>query len=89
MSKSGPRPLYTVDLAGLLRIAEKNWRDLAEAWGFCGRAFCVIKHLQQARNEFAHRAAAKNTDPLFDEYDKLACDILIQLLDSAVEVQVA
>lgn len=89
MIAGGPRAFSCLDLADLLRVAERNWLAIADMYQFPRRAFGLIKQLQLARIEYAHRSGPGLVGLSFEEYDHMALDLLIRLLDSASQGQVA
>ncbi len=73
----------SLDLAAVLKVAEKNWSTIAHRHHFSSRVFGLIKGLQLARNDYAHRTCEVN-DIQWEWYDQAAVELLFRYLDEAM-----
>jgi ATP-dependent helicase HepA len=73
----------SMDLAAVLKVAEKNWSTIAHRHHFPLRAFNLIKCLQSARNDYAHRSCDV-IDIQWEQYDRSTMDLLFRYLDEAM-----
>ena len=77
----GPKLFMALDLAELLRVAEKNWRIISRRHQFPSRVFGLIKNLQSARNAYAHRTCIDEAS-LWHGLDQISIDLLDNYIGS-------
>ena len=56
IEQNGVDSLFSLDLAALLRILDKNWRDISQEKNISYESFHFIKEMQTIRNKWAHAA---------------------------------